>query len=337
MPRFNLTNFETVCTISKLGTFSAAALRLNASQPAVTSRVRELESSVGIRFFQKRGRRMELTVEGREFIRRVEPLLHRIEQELDGYREPGALRGVVRMGIPHVTLAWFPQLVGQLQARMPQVRFEIDVDVGLSMLRKLEAGRLDLAIVAGGPPPAGMDAVSLSPEESQWLMSSRVPRRRGGAALPLAELLGSVPLWLVPRTSVLFPLAMAALHGHRDTFDNLNACTHMLAILELVHRTGGIGLAASAGAQAYLAAGLVEPVSPQLPPIRLDITLLCHHDERQPVVRQTLQHIVAFDALRRSSGEHFAEQAGTLRGGRQQEGAVAAAGDEARAPAHDGA
>lgn len=336
MARFNLTNFETVCTIARLGTFSAAALRLNASQPAITSRVRELESSVGILFFQKRGRRMELTVEGREFIRRVEPLLHGIEQELDAYREPGALRGVVRIGIPHATLNWFPQLVGELQARMPAVRFEIDVDVGLSVVQKLEAGRLDLAIVAGGPRHAGMDAFRLTPEESLWLMSSRVERRRDGALLPLSELLGSVPLWLVPRTSVLFPLALAALRRHRAEFDNLNACTHMLAILELIHRTGGIGLTASAGAQAYLDAGLVQAVSPELPPIRMDITLLCHQDQRQPVVRQTVQHIVDFDARRRSDGgEHFVQEAGPLRRGRQQEGAVAAARDEACAQTHD--
>jgi DNA-binding transcriptional LysR family regulator len=295
MTRFNLTNFETVCTIARLGTFSAAAIRLNASQPAITSRVRELESSVGIAFFQKRGRRMELTVEGREFIRRVEPLLRRIEQELDVYAEPGSLRGVVRIGIPHVLLSWFPQLIGQLQALMPHVRYEIDVDVGLSMLQKLEGGRLDIAVVAGGPRNPQMDAISLTPEESQWLMSSRVKRRRNGKPLTLSELLGSVPIWLVPRTSVLFPMALAALRKHRNDFDNLNACTHMLAILDLIHRTGGIGLTATAGAREYLKSGLVEPVSPELPPILLDVTLLCHKDQRQPVIRQTMQRIVDFD------------------------------------------
>lgn len=295
MSRFNLTNFETVCTIARLGTFSAAAIRLNASQPAITSRVRELESCVGIAFFQKRGRRMELTVEGREFIRRVEPLLRRIEQELDVYAEPGSLRGVVRMGIPHVLLGWFPQLIGLLQAQMPHVRYEIDVDVGLSMMQKLEAGRLDIAVVAGAARNPQMDAVSLTPEELQWLMSSRVPRSRDGVPLTLPDLLGSAPVWLVPRTSVLFPMALAVLRKHRSEFDNLNACTHMLAILELVHRTGGIGLTATAGAQAYLEAGLVEPVSPELPPIQLDVTLLCHKDQRQPVIRQTIQRIVEFD------------------------------------------
>lgn len=295
MSRFNLTNFETVCTIAKLGTFSAAALRLNASQPAITSRVRELESSVGIAFFQKRGRRMELTVEGREFIRRVEPLLHRIEQELDVYAEPGSLRGVVRIGIPHVVLSWFPQFIGQLQAQMPHVRYEIDVDVGLSMLQKLEGGRLDIAVVAGGARNPQMDAVSLTPEELQWLMSSRVKREKKGVPLTLPELLGSVPIWLVPRTSVLFPLALAALRKHRNEFDNLNACTHTLAILELIHSTGGIGLTATAGARGYLKEGLVEPVSRELPPIRLDVTLLCHKDQRQPVIRQTMQRIVEFD------------------------------------------
>lgn len=302
MARFNLTNFETVCTIARLGTFSAAAIRLNASQPAISSRVRELESSVGIAFFQKRGRRMELTVEGREFIRRVEPLLRQIEQELDMYAEPGSLRGVVRLGIPHVVISWLPQLIGLLQTEMPHVRYEIDVDVGLSMLQKLEAGRLDIAVVAGSARNPQMDAISLTPEELQWLMSARVQRHREGVPLTLSELLGSVPIWLVPRTSVLFPIALAALRKHRPTFDNLNACTHMLAITELIHRTGGIGLTATAGAQGHLAAGLVEPVSPELPPLLLDVTLLCHKDQRQPVVRHAMQRIVEFDRQWHAAG-----------------------------------
>lgn len=297
MTRLNLTNFETVCCIAKLGTFSAAGVRLNASQPAVTARVRELESSVGIAFFQRRGRRMDLTVEGREFISRVEPLVRRIEQELDLYAEPSSLHGVIRLGIPHVMLTWFPQLIAQLQADMPHVRYEIDVDVGLSMVQKLDAGRLDLAVVAGGARNPQMDAIKLTPEESQWLISAQVDRRRGGQAVPLAELLGSVPIWLVPRSSVLFPIAMAALHRHRVDFDNLNACTHMLAILELIHRTAGIGLTATSGAHGYLEAGLVTPVSPDLPPISLDVTLLCHKDQQQPIIRQTIERIVEFDRL----------------------------------------
>lgn len=298
MPRLNLTNFETVCSIASAGSFGAAALRLNASQPAVTARVRELEASVGIAFFQKRGRRMELTIEGREFIRRVEPLVRRIEGEMAAYAAPGSLRGVVRLGIPHVMLSWFPQLVASLREDMPHVRYEIDVDVGLSMVQKLETGRLDIAVVAGAGRNPQMDAISLTPEESQWLMSSRVPRRRGGKPIPLPELLGSVPIWLVPRSSVLYPVAMAALHQHRSEFDNINACTHMVAILELIHRTGGIGLTASSGSKGYLDAGLVEPVSPELPPILLDVTLLCHKDQHQPVVRQTIARIVEYDRQR---------------------------------------
>lgn len=298
MPRLNLTNFETVCCIASAGSFGAAALRLNASQPAVTARVRELESSVGIAFFQKRGRRMELTIEGREFIRRVEPLVRRIEGEMAAYAAPGSLRGVVRLGIPHVMLSWFPQLVASLREDMPHVRYEIDVDVGQSMVQKLETGRLDIAVVAGTGRNPQMDAIGLTPEESQWLMSARVPRRRGGKLIALPELLGSVPIWLVPRSSVLYPVAMAALHQHRSEFDNINACTHMVAILELIHRTGGIGLTASSGSQGYLEAGLVEAVSPELPPILLDVTLLCHKDQHQPVVRQTIARIVEYDRQR---------------------------------------
>ena len=66
MRRVSLTNLETLCWIARLGSFTAAAERLNATQPAISGRVRELEESLKVKLFQRRGRRMELTIQGRE-------------------------------------------------------------------------------------------------------------------------------------------------------------------------------------------------------------------------------------------------------------------------------
>ena len=47
MRRLSLTNLETLCWIARLGTFTAAAERLNTTQPAVSNRVKELEQAIG--------------------------------------------------------------------------------------------------------------------------------------------------------------------------------------------------------------------------------------------------------------------------------------------------
>lgn len=298
MSRLNLVNFETVCCIARLGSFSAAALRLNASQPAVTARVRELESSVGIAFFQKSGRRMELTIAGREFLQRVEPLVQQIEQEVLAHAAPDSLNGVVRIGVSHVMLSWFPEVIAQLKRDMPGVRYEIDLDAGASMVQKLEAGRMDIAVVAGKAQTPRMASVSLQPEELQWLMSSRIPRKLAGRRRPTADLLAGSPIWLVPRSSILFADAMAALRQHNVQLHDLNACVNMAGILSMIDHTTGIGLTATSVAQAHLAAGLVEPVGADLPAIRLDVTLMYHKDQHQTIVRKVIERIVEFDQRR---------------------------------------
>jgi len=61
MNRIALYHLETLLWIARLGTFAAAAERLNTTQPAISARVRELEAQIGYAIFQREGRRMMLT------------------------------------------------------------------------------------------------------------------------------------------------------------------------------------------------------------------------------------------------------------------------------------
>ena len=72
MGRVTIVNLETLCWIARPGSFTAAAERLNTTQPAISKRVKELEDAIGISLFQRQGRRMELTLQGRDLVCRVD-------------------------------------------------------------------------------------------------------------------------------------------------------------------------------------------------------------------------------------------------------------------------
>ena len=61
MKRIALFHLETLMWIERLGTFAAAAQRLNATQSAISARVREIEQQLGTALFQREGRRMVVT------------------------------------------------------------------------------------------------------------------------------------------------------------------------------------------------------------------------------------------------------------------------------------
>ncbi|MDR5770005.1 LysR family transcriptional regulator [Caballeronia sp. LZ028] len=296
MSRLNLTNLETVCCIARVGTFSAAAERLNASQPTVTGRVRELEQSLGIRFFRKRGRTMELTEEGRQFIERVEPIVAQLEEAVSTHADTSSARGTVRLGIGIVTMTWFGAVLAQLRRDMPLVQYDIDTDLSMNMLHKLESGKLDLAVVAGRIEHPVLATVPLGPEELRWLMGASADDVPGD----IVSRLDTRPLWFVSRPSDFFPRALDTLKQRGAALRSVNTCSNMIGMLQMIEQSGGIGLVAMALARPLLDSGRVIDLSPHLPPEAYDLTLVYRTDERQSMIRRVVERIVEHDEHRRA-------------------------------------
>ncbi|MFD2578711.1 LysR family transcriptional regulator [Novosphingobium colocasiae] len=82
MKRIAIYHLETLLMIARLGTFRAAAERLNTTQPAISARVREVELQLGVQLFRREGRRMVLTTRGRQLVQACEPHWAGLEQAL---------------------------------------------------------------------------------------------------------------------------------------------------------------------------------------------------------------------------------------------------------------
>lgn len=66
--RIDVKLLTAVITVAKELNYSRAAKKLNISRAELTRQVAELESQSGIRIFQMRGRRVEVTRAGAEFV-----------------------------------------------------------------------------------------------------------------------------------------------------------------------------------------------------------------------------------------------------------------------------
>ena len=65
---------EALYWITRLGSFAAAARKLNTSQPAISQRIRDLERSLGVPLFDRSRRRAVLTPQGHEVAAGAEQL-----------------------------------------------------------------------------------------------------------------------------------------------------------------------------------------------------------------------------------------------------------------------
>ncbi|VVN39612.1 HTH-type transcriptional regulator DmlR [Pseudomonas fluorescens] len=87
--------------LAELGSFTKAAESLDIGRPQVTRYIQELESSLGVRLFQRTTRKVTLTAEGERFYERVQDILGSIAAATSMFDRSGAtLSGRLRIDIP---------------------------------------------------------------------------------------------------------------------------------------------------------------------------------------------------------------------------------------------
>lgn len=87
--------------LAELGSFTKAAQSLDIGRPQVTRYIQELETSLGVRLFQRTTRKVALTAEGELFYQRVQEILGEITAATTMFDRTGAtLSGRLRIDIP---------------------------------------------------------------------------------------------------------------------------------------------------------------------------------------------------------------------------------------------
>ncbi|GAO54068.1 MULTISPECIES: LysR family transcriptional regulator [unclassified Novosphingobium] len=256
MKRIAIYHLETLLWIARLGTFRAAAERLNTTQPAISARVRELEDQLGIAIFQREGRRMVLTARGRELVRDCEPLWAGFERALLKASDFAGASGVVRIGAGEIAAAsCLPGFVQQIERDLPGVTLEIEIDLTARMLQQVLAGTTDIAFLAGPVENPGIRTCGIGSVGLVWLASPGTVAQ-GGFARPL-------PVWSVPAHSPLHAVTMATLAEQRVQASSINTCNNVRMLMEIVAGGGGAAVLPETMVRAEMAAGTLVEVLPR--------------------------------------------------------------------------
>ncbi len=300
MRNLNILNLETVCWVARLGSFTAAAERLYATQPAISARVRELESALGMKVFVRGGRGVELTMQGRELVRNAEPLLRQLESLTQSLNQSSAMAGVVRIGTGNICMGWFPTLMAELKRRMPRVTYDIEIERAGKLLEKLEGRKLDLAIVSGPVDGHKFSALSLGQDRMVWLTTPSL--LQAAQPLDLPAFLNRTPLWCVQRDSFFWSEAMQALTMHGATLENLNGINNMAAAKDMVLGGAGVGLLSETLAHEEIEHGLLVPVPGLQPSAPVQSSIVRIRDDTQPILEEVMHMAVEVSTFRKTDG-----------------------------------
>jgi len=136
--------------VARFGSFTRAAEHEHVAQPSLSQQIGKLEGELGVRLFDRLGRRSRLTAFGVRFLERARRAL----EEVEGARQEmaqlmGLRQGTVWVGvIPTVAPYLLPQTLAAFAKAHPSIAVSLKEDLTSSLLSQLAAGDLDLALMS---------------------------------------------------------------------------------------------------------------------------------------------------------------------------------------------
>lgn len=276
--RPRLDQLEALLWISKLGSFRSAARKLRVSQPAISSRIRELETELGTSLLDRSGQRPRLTPEGLEVLRHAEEMIGLAENFRARFGTRSRMPKSIRIGsADSFALTYLSPLLERLAALHPETHVELEVGFSATLNRKLQAGELDLAFITG---PTENSAVCVEPAvdvEVGWMASPKLGLHK---RVVVPKDLSPHVILTNPRPSYLYGTMNDWFSGS-DAPQRLHTCTSLMFAAKLAADGVGIAILPLIVARLDIARGLlvVLDVTPALPPHLISVAYRTGSDQ----------------------------------------------------------
>jgi LysR family transcriptional regulator, transcription activator of glutamate synthase operon len=208
----DLRQLRYVVAVARFGGFTRAAEALHVAQPALSLAIRQLETELGVRLFDRTSRRVKPTDAGVALADRAARILNEVEGAAEEMAEfAGALRGTIRTSI------WFhldpalPMLLQGFILANPGVRVSIVELPTPAAIEELRAGALDFGVLGLALPVdlGGLESITLREEPLVLAVRAGHPLARE-RTIPIARL-AEVPLIMARPETTLRPAIEHAL------------------------------------------------------------------------------------------------------------------------------
>lgn len=259
---------EALYWIVQLGSFEAAATRLNTTQSAVSKRVQELERAFDLVVFDRAHRSARLTKKGAEFFEYAKELLERRDQIVERVSSKEALVRQIRIGVTELTaLTWLPRLVSAIQAEYPKVKVEAEVELNATLRERLATDTVDVIIVPQTQGTEPFATTAVGQVDNAWMCAASLAPRK--TAIPITEI-AKYPLILQGGLSGTGYVYSRFLQDHGVSLQKVLASNSLIAQIGLTLSGLGVSYLPKACLRHMLErrALVIVPTRPALPPVK---------------------------------------------------------------------
>jgi DNA-binding transcriptional LysR family regulator len=162
--------------VAEHGGITRAATALHRVQSNVTTRVKQLEARLGTKLFNREGRRLVLSAEGRMLLEYAERLLN-LSAEAQAALKGLAPQGALKLGALESTAATrLPALLARYHREHPAVRVELATGTSGALVDKVLRHELEAAFVAEPFPVRNLETRHAFSEELVLITPKTQPR-----------------------------------------------------------------------------------------------------------------------------------------------------------------
>ncbi len=147
--RITLRQMELFLEVAKIGHLTQVAKKFGLSQSAVSMSLKELESILGCKLFERVQKKLVLNEKGRAFYSEIEPLIYKlkdIETEFMSQENKGKLIIGASTTIADYIM---PQIVSEYMEEYPQVKIQLRIGNTQEITAMAEAGEIDVGYIEG--------------------------------------------------------------------------------------------------------------------------------------------------------------------------------------------
>ena len=160
----DLVDLQVFKSVVDEGGIIKAARKLHRVPSSVTTRIKQLEASMGVTLFHRDKQRLHLSATGELLLDYAERLI-RLSDEARSIVSGGKPKGVLKLGaLESTTASRLPRILADFHRRYPEVRLELTTGTNDALVDQVADRRLDAAFTAEAPRLGALEHVSVFPE-----------------------------------------------------------------------------------------------------------------------------------------------------------------------------
>ncbi|OGP53988.1 MAG: hypothetical protein A2Y65_01990 [Deltaproteobacteria bacterium RBG_13_52_11] len=259
----DMKHLETFCKVAELGSFSRAGEAVYLTQPTVSGHIASLEQTVGLKLFDRLGRRVALTNGGQVFYRYAKEILKLRDEALNAiYEFSHLIKGRITIGGSTIPGEYFlPKVMGGFQGEAPGISISLVIADSQKIIDMLLAGEIEVGVVGMRFDGERVDVYPLFHDRVIVIASSEHPLASKGEVS--WEELRAAPLLIRERgsgTRKAFEGYMTAAGLRVDDFSIIGEVGSSTAVKEGVKGGIGLGIISDLAVQEEIEGGRVKEV-----------------------------------------------------------------------------